>query len=213
MKASMYEPRATRGAFPYSVAARGVIAAALALAGLGAVAQARAVEQPQAVPTDLVVDGHRVFFVSHAFGTQNYLCLPRANGVGNGWAFVGPQATLYDVELEQVTTHYLSVNPDEGVPRAAWQHSKDSSTVWAKAVATSTDPAYVAPGAIPWLKLEVIGDRRGPTSGKGLTRTTFILRLNTTGGRKPATGCSVAEHIGAARFVPYTAEYFFYRED
>ena len=111
-------------------------------------------------------------------------------------------------------THFLSRNPDEvETLRPAWQDSDDSSAVWAAALASSQDPAFVAADAIPWLLLEAAGDRRGPTGGKGLVRTTFIQRLNTAGGRKPETGCSATEHIGAAKFVPYTADYFFYRQD
>jgi hypothetical protein len=44
-----------------------------------------------------------------------------------------------------------------------------------------------------------------------LTATTFIQRLNTTGGAIPATGCAVSGNIGAREFVPYTADYFFYK--
>jgi hypothetical protein len=111
-------------------------------------------------------------------------------------------------------THFLSQSPDEvETLRPAWQDSDDSSAVWAMAVKSSQDPAYVAPDAIPWLLLEVVGDRRGPTGGTALVRTTFIQRLATTGGKKPATGCTVTSDIGAAKFVPYTADYYFYRED
>ena len=95
-----------------------------------------------------------------ADGTQNYGCLPL--GAGVAWTLLGPQATLFDVNLNQVMTHYLSPNPVEGgIPRATWRHSHDSSAVWAVAVETSSDAAYVAPGAIPWLKLEAKGARSG----------------------------------------------------
>jgi len=84
-----------------------------------------------------VAAGHRPFMMMHATGTQNQICLPRANGVGLGWTFYGPLATLFNAQDEQALTHYLSPNPDEaGTARAAWQHSRDASTIWAVASRT-----------------------------------------------------------------------------
>jgi len=45
-----------------------------------------------------------------------------------------------------------------------------------------------------------------------LTKTTFIQRLNTTGGLAPSTGCTSPADIGHLAFVPYTADYFFYKK-
>jgi hypothetical protein len=172
-------------------------------------------EAPPPVPAGIEVpEGNRLFFVGHAFGTQNYICLPSATApAGVAWVLVGPQANLFDRHARQITTHFLSPNPDEpGIARATWQHSDDTSAVWAKAVVTSSDPAYVEAGAIPWLRLEVVGDARGPNNGRALTPTTWIQRLNTTGGAAPATGCTAAANVGARVFVPYTADYFFYKK-
>jgi Protein of unknown function (DUF3455) len=36
--------------------------------------------------------------------------------------------------------------------------------------------------------------------------------LNTTGGLAPKTGCSSLTDVGNKAFVPYTADYFFYRK-
>ena len=166
---------------------------------------------PPPVPSNLEAPaGQRPYLIGHAYGTQNYICLPTVSGAA--WTFLGPQATLFDKDGEQLTTHFLSPNPVEnGTPRATWQHSQDTSTVWAAAVASSTDPAYVAPGAIPWLLLQVVGRERGPTGGATLLKTRFIQRLNTAGGSAPATGCSQSMHIGQRVCVPYTADFFFYR--
>jgi hypothetical protein len=46
-----------------------------------------------------------------------------------------------------------------------------------------------------------------------LTDTTFIHRVNTEGGLAPATGCSTTAQIGAIALVPYSTDYFFYREE
>jgi uncharacterized protein DUF3455 len=163
------------------------------------------------VPTDLVVPaGNTAFLIGHAQGTQNYVCLPK--GSGFAWTLFGPQATLFDGNGNQQITHFLSANPIEnGTLRATWQHSGDTSRAWAAAIATSSDSAYVAPGAIPWLKLQVVGAQYGPSFGHKLTETTFIQRVNTAGGVAPATGCSVSTDLGQRAFVPYTADYIFYR--
>ena len=143
--------------------------------------------------------------------SRRQLRLPAGTGVK--FVLFTPQATL-SAGKKQVTTHTFSPNPDEGgTVRAAWQHSRDTSAVWGAALPghSSADPAYVASGAIPWLLITAVGHRAGPTGGDTLTATTFIQRLNTTGGVAPATGCQSSADIGKSAFVPYTADYFFYR--
>jgi hypothetical protein len=162
---------------------------------------------PPPVPSNIQVPtGHKAFLEGHAVGTQNYICLP------SGWTFFGPQATLFNDHDKQIITHFLSPNPDESdIARATWQHSRDTSTVWASAIASSSDPNFVESGAIPWLLLQVVGAEPGPTGGDKLTGTTFIQRLNTSGGIAPSTGCAESADIGKKAFVPYTADYFFYK--
>jgi hypothetical protein len=166
---------------------------------------------PPPVPPNLQVPaGNKAFREGHAVGTQNYICLPSDSSVA--WTFFGPQATLFNDKDRQIITHFLSPNPDEsGMARATWQHSRDTSTVWAMAIASSSDPNFVESGAIPWLLLQVVGAEPGPTGGDKLTRTTFIQRLNTSGGIAPSTGCAQSTDVGKKAFVPYTADYFFYK--
>ena len=191
-----------------------VLAAAFVTAASIAAPHAAAHDEvtSSAVPANLQVpEGHQAYLIGHAYGTQNYTCL--LAGSGFMWAFHGPQATLFDEANEQLTTHYLSPNPAQnGAQRATWQHSADTSTVWAAAIASSTDANFVAPGAIPWLLLRVVGAHDGPTGGSTLTQTTFIQRVNTVGGIAPATGCRVPEDIGKKAMVPYTTDYIFYRQ-
>ncbi len=167
---------------------------------------------PPAVPANLQVPaGHKVFFVGHAVGTQQYICLSPSGETP--WAFFGPQATLFADNEKQLTTHFLSPNPSpddplgSDTPRPTWQHSKDTSTVWAAPIASSSDSAFVAADAIPWLLLEVVGAEEGPTGGDKLTAATFIQRLNTFGGVAPLTDCI----FGQKELVPYEADYFFYK--
>jgi uncharacterized protein DUF3455 len=166
---------------------------------------------PPPVPTELEVPaGHRPFLLGYAIGTQNYICLP--SGPGFVWTLFGPQATLFDNDERQITTHFLSPNPDEdGTARATWQHSRDTSTVWAVAIASSSDPAFVEPGAIPWLLLQVAGADPGPTGGQKLTETAYMQRVHTSGGLAPTTGCTQAPDVGKRTLVPYTADYVFYK--
>lgn len=189
------------------------IAVVLALAFVAPAPQVARADRitPPPVPGNLVVPpGNQVFFTGHAIGTQNYICLP--SGAGFSWTFLGPQATLFDDEDEQVITHFLSPNPDEGgTARATWLHSRDSSSVWAAAIQSSTDPAFVAPGAIPWLLLRVLGSQDGPTGGSKLSPTTYIQRVNTVGGVAPSTGCAALTDVGQRRLVAYEADYFFFK--
>src|SRR5262245_46747344 len=174
---------------------------------------------PPPVPAEVQVpEGNEVFLVGHATGTQNYSCLPcdpSTPGCANGVAFrlFTPQATLFNDRLKQVTTHFFSPNPFENnVIRATWQHSSDTSTVWGQVIGSSTDPNFVKPGAIAWLLVKEVGVLAGPTGGDTLTKTTFIQRLNTVGGVAPSSGCSSTADIGRQAFVPYKADYFFYKQ-
>jgi hypothetical protein len=117
--------------------------------------------------------------------------------------------------FKQLTPHFFSVNPnpaDNGAIRATWQHSRDTSSVWAKLAVdgSSTDTGLRPPGAIAWLLLDVVGTQEDP-------RRRYADRDHPD---------SAAEHLGRGRaldrllqstdvgkkaFVPYTADYFFYR--
>jgi hypothetical protein len=166
---------------------------------------------PPPVPRNIQVPaGNKAFLEGDAIGTQDYICLP--SGSGFAWTFFGPQATLFDDHDKQIITHFLSPNPFEGgTPRVTWQDSEDTSTVWAVVIAQSSDPAFVQPGAIPWFLLKVVGAQDGPTGGDKLSKTTFIQRLNTSGGVAPSTGCTLSTDVGKMALVPYTAAYFFYK--
>lgn len=177
---------------------------------------------PPSVPDNIQVpDGNKLFLVGHAVGTQNYVCVP--SGTGVRFVLFTPEATLFDEEGEQLSTHYFGPNPEEAntdprviadhAIRAAWQDSRDSSTAWGqvKPGNSSTDPAYVEPGAIPWLLVTIVGRQNGPNGGDRLSGTTFIQRLNTHGGAAPSTGCTSTEDIGKTAFMPYTTDYYFYK--
>ena len=161
---------------------------------------------PPEVPNTIQVPpGNHLFREGHAVGTQNYICL------STGWASpaYGPQATLFNEDDDQIITHFLSPNPDESdtPPRPTWQDSRDTSTVWGDPIPGATHTPD--PTAIPWLLLEVVGAAEGPTGGDTMTGTTYIQRVNTTGGLKPTGSCTE----GDKALVPYSADYFFYKAD
>ena len=173
---------------------------------------------PPPLPVDMapVPAGNKLFLGTHAVGTQNYVCQP--SGAGVAYVLFTPQATLSGEDGVQIITHYNSPNPDEpnadpkvvadGIIRATWQ-DKDTSRVWAK---VHQPNGAVTPDqeAIAWVLLDAVGHRNGPTGGEKLKNTTFVQRLNTTGGLAPKTGCSSVTDVGNKAFVPYTADYFFY---
>ena len=111
---------------------------------------------------------------------------------GAAWLFDGPLADLYaDAGFTGgVGTH--SAGP-------IWVHQGGSTVRGSSPVACP-----VATDAIPWLLL-----RGTPESDSGPFKgVTAIQRVNTTGGRAPATPGTTP---GEVRRVAYTAEYWFYR--
>ena len=192
------------------------IPVALVTLALTQVGYAQAQTPPPPVPPGLEVEApDTLFLVGHGVGTQNYECQPVESLGRVDWVLFTPQATLFDDQNGQLTTHFFSPNPnlaDLNAIRATWQDSDNTSAVWAKAVAASTDAPFVAPGAVAWVKLQVTGTKAGPAGDNTFAGATFVQRLNTVGGLAPATGCRVPTDIGSKRFVPYTADYFFYRQ-
>ena len=190
----------------------------IALLGLSLICALPQAAQAQTVTPPIVPPGSglevdppdQAFLLGHATGFQNYECQP-VDSLGRvDWTLFTPQATLFDDQNEQIITHFNSPNPDEAtrVVRATWQDSADTSMVWAAAVVVVT----VDPNAIPWVKLVRVGSRVGPTGGTTLSDTTFVQRVNTRGGLAPSTGCDQLPDVGKKAFVPYTADYFFYKE-
>ncbi|HKC80180.1 MAG TPA: DUF3455 domain-containing protein [Gemmatimonadaceae bacterium] len=184
---------------------------ALGMAFTFAVPQAARAQSvtPPPVPAGLEVPApNQAFLVGHAVGTQNYICQPSGSLGQVAWTLFTPEATLFTDQQEQLITHFFSPNPVEGrIVRATWEDSGDTSTVWARAIASAT----VDPSAIAWVLLQAAGTQVGPTGGDTLSHTTFVQRLNTKGGLAPATGCDRLPDVGRKAFVPYTADYFFYK--
>ena len=188
-----------------------LVVVAVAVAGAGSLRAAERIPRPD-VPTNIAVGTEFKLFASgHAVGTQNFICAPAAGGSGVEWRFIGPQATLFEGGA-QTGTHFHSMNPSRNNEiQATWQHSGDTSAVWATRFDGSLDSAYVAPGAIEWLLLDVSGQTAGPAGGTKLSKARWIQRINTIGGAKPAAGLCTAATLNTRVFVPYEADYYFYQ--
>lgn len=137
---------------------------------------------------DIAVEaGHKVIAHVYAKGVQIY------RWDGFSWVFVAPVATLFaDANFRgQVGIHYRG---------PTWEDNGGS-------IVKAGSPLSCIPdsNAIPWLRLTATF-----TSGPGIfSSVTFVHRVNTTGGLKPtAPGLSIGDSVE----VPYTAEYYFYRE-
>ena len=208
-----------------NVRVRSLFAAALVLAcAFGTVTLAAAQVTPPPTPTDIAVPaGNSAYLVGHAFGSQGYTCLPTSTGAAAWNPTARPEATLFASffgHLVQIITHFQSINenPKPGVTpplsgNATWQGSLDSSRVWmvkVKGIDAGSDPASCPnSGSIQCLLLQSVGNKKGATGGNLLADTTFIQRLNTSGGAVPTSVCTV----GQTQLVPYTADYFFFRAD
>jgi hypothetical protein len=132
-----------------------------------------------------VGEGYKVAFRTYAEGFQIY------RWDGAGWSFVAPEALLYDEDGEVVGTHYAG---------PYWESDSGSTVKGAVLERATPDPA-----AIPWLKLGAV-ESGGPGVFNGVTH---IQRLNTAGGLAPAYA---GDFVGEEAWVPYAADYYFYRK-
>ena len=166
------------------------LAAALSVAQL-----AHAGPAEPAVPTDIKVEaGHKLYLIGHAEGVQIHRCDAVADGYK--WNLVAPRAVLVDDTGKLLTTHGAGPN---------WQ-ARDGSIVYAQLDARVTVDAT----AIPWLRLKTTVAAAGP-DGDRLADTTFIQRINTTGGLAPAAATCNADTTGTTQEIPYTADYAFWK--
>jgi Protein of unknown function (DUF3455) len=126
----------------------------------------------------------------HAKGDQVYIC---QEGVTQfAWALKAPDAQLFDKDGKPFGKHFAG---------PTWEAS-DGSRVTGKAAASVPSPDA---DSIPWLLVDVVSHE----SSGVLSRVSRIQRLNTKGGKAPASGCDAA-HTGQELRVPYTADYLVY---
>jgi hypothetical protein len=220
MDNAMY-PQTKTGRAQKLFAAALLLASTLVMSSNGA-AQQQKIAAPEVPDAIKVPAGNTAFFIAHAVGTQGYTCLPTNNG-GTAWSpNARPEATLFVKifgQQVQVITHFTSINenPKDFVPKpvplsgnATWQSSFDTSKVWAAKtgqIDPGSDASCPNTNTIACLRLQSVGNQEGPTGGRFLAKTTFVQRLNTSGGAAPTTACTV----GQTQLQPYEADYVFFR--
>lgn len=159
--------------------------------GLVIAATAWANPSPASIPAVLhPVTGESLAMTIAATGVQIYEC--RAKGdvpTGHAWAFVAPEAELFDSKGEGIGRH--GAGP-------YWQ-AADGSRVVGKVKARADAPVA---NTIPWLLLTT--QSTGPQGA--FSKVTSIQRIDTVGGALPTTACT-RQAIGTLARIHYTAVY------
>jgi hypothetical protein len=145
----------------------------------------------QQVPQQLQPPANeQLVFQLHGKGDQVYTC--KMDDAQFTWALKAPEAQLFDQDGKVFGKHFTG---------PSWE-ANDGSRITGKAVANAPSPN---PNSIPWLRVNIVSH-----DGNGLlSRITTVQRLNTEGGKAPASGCDTA-HSGQEVRVPYSANYLFY---
>ena len=158
---------------------------AVASAGLSFSVAAQEIPQQLQPPANLLL-----LRQVHAKGDQVYTC--KSDAAQFTWTLKAPAAQLFDKNGKPFGKHFAG---------PSWE-ANDGSRVTGKAVANSPSPDA---DSIPWLLVTIL-----TREGSGvLSQVTTIQRLNTKGGKAPASGCD-ASHADQEARVPYSAEYRFY---
>jgi Protein of unknown function (DUF3455) len=138
-----------------------------------------------AVPDKLKpASGESLALIVPAKGDQIYECR------GGKWAFVAPEADLFDRAGKKIGRHYAGPH---------WE-SLDGSRILG-AVQARADAPYA--GDIPWLLLSA----KSVGAEGAFSKVTSIQRVATTGGAAPAEACA---HEGKRERIRYTADYYFF---
>jgi hypothetical protein len=145
----------------------------------------------QEVPQQLQPQANEHLYLEvHAKGDQVYTCKEEAAQFA--WTLKAPDAQLFDKEGKPFGKHFAG---------PSWE-ANDGSRVVGKALANVPSPDA---DSVAWLLVKVVTHE-----GSGvLSRATSIQRLNTKGGKAPASGCDAA-HAGQELRVAYSADYLFY---
>src|SRR5260370_2138582 len=134
--------------------------------------------------------GEQLLLQVHANGDQVYTCKGDAGSLN--WTLKAPDAQLFDKDGKAFGKHFAG---------PSWEAS-DGSRVTGKAVANAPSPDA---NSISWLLVTILSH-----DGNGvLSPVTSIQRLNTKGGKAPASGCD-ASHADQEARVAYEADYLFY---
>jgi Protein of unknown function (DUF3455) len=167
---------------------RGFVSATLLAAATTVLLSSHAAQQ---VPPQLQPPANEQLLLQvHAKGDQVYTC--KSELTEFIWTLKAPDAQLSYKDGKPFGRHFAG---------PSWE-ATDGSRVKGEPVAIAPSPDA---NSIPWLLVNVVSH-----DGNGvLSRATSIQRLNTKGGKAPASGCD-ASHVGQELRVPYSADYLFY---
>lgn len=144
----------------------------------------------EAVPSALLPAlGHREVATIGARGVQIYECRRGTDTADPVWAFVAPEAELFDHSGRRIGTHGAGPH---------WQ-SLDGSRIVGKLLASAAAPV---PDAIAWL---LLGTQSAGPAG-AFSDVTLVQRLNTHGGTTPKSPCN-PQRLGESARVAYSADY------
>jgi Protein of unknown function (DUF3455) len=167
----------------------------VSLSIMAAFSSAAAQVRSQKIPDVLnVPDASALVLKARGEGVQIYQCKATADASGAfQWVFEAPEADLVNDTGQKIGKHY-------GGP--TWE-TNDGSKVIGQ-LQQHVDAS--APSAIPWLLLKAKSNE-----GTGIFKeVSYIQRLDTEGGKAPASGCD-KQNAGAEARVHYAANYYFYR--
>ncbi|MEI9938432.1 MAG: DUF3455 domain-containing protein [Pseudomonadota bacterium] len=151
-------------------------------------------EFPKTPPELQVPTNSSLVLKARGKGVQIYECASKPEDAQSfSWKLKAPEADLFDDRGQKVAHHFTG---------PTWQATDGSSALGSvKAKVDAPDPQ-----AVPWLLLTAVG--KGPGL---LARVMHVQRLDTSGGKPPASGCDAAGAKAKAETrVPYEATYYFY---
>jgi hypothetical protein len=152
-----------------------------------------ALAAPPQIPAELTAPaGEKLVLKAHATGSQIYTCKAGTDGALQ-WVLKAPDADLHDRKGTVIGHHFAG---------PSWKY-KDGSEISGKASAHVDSPDA---GSIPWLLVSVTAH-----TGDGLfSKVSSIQRINTKGGKPPATSECDASKSGTESKSTYSADYYFY---
>ncbi len=165
---------------------------ALCLPALLAACAGQPPAPPLAVPDNLRAAANETLLtVLVARGVQIYECRARKDTPSaTEWAFVAPEADLFDAQGKLVGKHYAGPH---------WEASDGSKIVGAVKARADAPQA----GAIPWL---LLGTKSVGPAGT-FSKVTSIQRVSTVNGVAPAADGCTAAMLGKVVRVGYSADY------
>jgi hypothetical protein len=136
--------------------------------------------------------GEKLSMVVPAKGVQIYECRAKKDAASFEWAFVAPDAELFDARGNQIGRH--GAGP-------YWQ-ANDGSRVVGTLKARADAPVA---GSVPWLLLST----KGTGAAGSFSKVSSIQRVDTSGGMPPSSPCT-PDLAGRQARVHYVATYRFF---